>query len=296
MVYPYLFPQISFQSDNNAQPMDDATPTPYSQSSFIFTLPTPTPIQNLGTPVPTFPLYPTPTPYQFSAIDDQPIIRQINIVLDPGHSKVDQGAVAPNGLHEETITYIICQKVQNVLTQQGDHFQVTLTRSGDYNQELPPDQRSTYANNQKADLFVSIHCGGLRSDAISRGAVYFMSSKLDLPLDRDIQRMAAMHNVKAWQESYYNNQVLSRKLASHVNQQLRRLYTITNIIQIDSNPRPGRFHLLRGLTMPGILIELGNLYHPTSAKYFNSERHQDDLANFIADAIVNYVYEQQTVY
>lgn len=76
------------------------------------------------------------------------------IVLDPGHGGSDPGAVA-NGLREKDLTLDICKRIKRHLEDNYTGIKVHMTRTTD--KYLSLSQRAQYANNKKADLFVSVH-------------------------------------------------------------------------------------------------------------------------------------------
>jgi len=75
------------------------------------------------------------------------------IVLDPGHGGKDPGAVISD-LIEKTLNLDIAKRVQALL-EKDTRFTVYMTRENDTFVELV--DRAYFANNKKADLFVSIH-------------------------------------------------------------------------------------------------------------------------------------------
>lgn len=74
------------------------------------------------------------------------------IVIDAGHGGKDSGAVG-NDIVEKNPNLYIAQKVRDTLVSYG--YTVFMTRDADVSVELL--DRSIFANDKKADLFVSIH-------------------------------------------------------------------------------------------------------------------------------------------
>ncbi|WP_027365333.1 N-acetylmuramoyl-L-alanine amidase [Desulfotruncus alcoholivorax] len=75
------------------------------------------------------------------------------IVIDPGHGGSDPGAVY-KGYYEKNFTLEIAQSAVDFLEKIYD-AEIYLTRKADESSGL--SERSVFANNLKADLFVSIH-------------------------------------------------------------------------------------------------------------------------------------------
>ncbi|MED3650597.1 N-acetylmuramoyl-L-alanine amidase [Heyndrickxia sporothermodurans] len=76
------------------------------------------------------------------------------VVIDPGHGGKDPGACA-NGLKEKDIVLKISKYAKDYLEDGYEGVKVYLTRSTDVFLEL--SERAKFANNKKADLFVSNH-------------------------------------------------------------------------------------------------------------------------------------------
>ncbi|MGH9411077.1 MAG: N-acetylmuramoyl-L-alanine amidase family protein, partial [Vicinamibacterales bacterium] len=76
------------------------------------------------------------------------------IVIDPGHGGDDPGTKGAGGALEKDITLNIARRLKSALeTRLG--VRVLLTRDTDQN--VASDQRAAVANNNKADLFISLH-------------------------------------------------------------------------------------------------------------------------------------------
>lgn len=77
----------------------------------------------------------------------------MKLVLDPGHGGTDPGAVF-GALYEKTICLAIAIRTARLLTSVG-HIAL-LTRTDD--SYVPISKRADFANDWKAELFLSIHC------------------------------------------------------------------------------------------------------------------------------------------
>ncbi|MCM3719662.1 N-acetylmuramoyl-L-alanine amidase [Fictibacillus phosphorivorans] len=75
------------------------------------------------------------------------------VIIDPGHGGNDPGAVN-QGSFEKTYNLAIAKKIQAYL-QNNYEVKVLMTRSSDTTVSLK--ERTDFANNQKADFFLSIH-------------------------------------------------------------------------------------------------------------------------------------------
>ena len=131
-------------------------------------------------PPPPVPVTPRPTPgappgsAQAGTAPQEPpapvdIIRPgtvRTIVLDPGHGGDDEGARSSKGVKEKDITFQIALRVKAAIeTRWG--LRVLLTRDRD--ERVAIDRRTSFANNNKADLFISLHANSALRPSV-RGA------------------------------------------------------------------------------------------------------------------------------
>ena len=306
-VSTYLFPQIRFVemtpleavTAGEVKPATAAAPTP---SRYIFTYPTRPQTTPEKTPYPTLPgfvstlvptpLYPNPTPWvvEFGTPTPSPVSGVI--ILDPGHDPTQPGASTAKGTREAELTLSLCEKMEAAL-KQSRRFEVVLTRRRGDAQALDNEQRIGLANEHKGTLFVSVHCGALFNNTISRSAVFYMNPAADnLTPTLDPAGDSPPTGSISWHTAYKTHTEDSRRLAQAVIRQLQMLYSLTNIIQLDSDPIPGRFAVLRGLAMPGVVVELGNLIESKTAQYLETERTQREVADSLAVGITDCLYER----
>ena len=154
--------------------------------------PTPKPV-----PVPTPPAQPPagrggeapPDPQakpDLPAIDLAPgAIR--TVVIDPGHGGPDSGGKGPSGAMEKDITLDVARRLKGAIESRLG-LRVLLTRDGD--RDVPIDERSALANNNKADLFVSLHANASMRPGL-RGVQVITLDPQDYPaLGADLKRFA----------------------------------------------------------------------------------------------------------
>ena len=84
------------------------------------------------------------------------------VVLDAGHGGHDTGALGKNS-REKDITLAIVLKLRDYIRDNMKNVKVILTRSDDTFVELY--RRAHIANENKADLFISVHCNSTKSPA-----------------------------------------------------------------------------------------------------------------------------------
>ncbi|MDF1527467.1 MAG: N-acetylmuramoyl-L-alanine amidase, partial [bacterium] len=97
------------------------------------------------------------------------------IVLDPGHGGRDPGAVGPKGLKEKDVVLSLAKRIKSALEARG--YEVLMTRDSDVYVKL--EDRAIFANNSRADLFVSIHTNASKNRAVRGIETYFLGVARD---------------------------------------------------------------------------------------------------------------------
>src|SRR5512143_2836689 len=113
------------------------------------------------------------------------------IVVDPGHGGVETGAIGTDGLQEKDVTLDLARRVKAQLEKQG--VTVVLTRDDD--RLLPLDDRTAIANQNRAELFLSIHLNASKRKSAVGAETYFLSTDAT---DAEARTLAALEN-KAYQ-------------------------------------------------------------------------------------------------
>lgn len=273
-----LFPNANFVE--SAAP-ETAAATPFGVA------PTPAPFQFQPQNLPT----PTPSDY---AMPGQRYVSSAVIVIDPGNDPAYPGAKALFAVREANITLSIARKMADSL-RQDSRFTVVLTQQGgDETFSMTNEDRTAAANGAQGSLFVSLQCGRLLTSAASRAVVYYMNPALDAqpPFEPNVRFSPSL---KTWHDAYTPYVTESRRLARSILRDLTSFYEVTNIIKTDSDARPGRLAVLRGLIMPGVVVELGNLENPTTARYLSGENIQAEIGDVLATAVKDFLFERINV-
>ena len=181
------------------------------------------------------------------------------LVIDPGHGGDDNGVVGSGGLTEKDLCLAVASALQRILKEEHN-ISAVLTRETD--ESLSPDERLQRATAGSATLVVSIH-GGASTGTAAQGYRVFAHQPLE---SLSIDPKPALG--------------VAESLAS-------TLDSITS-----QPPRPIReipMRLMRQGTMPGVLIELGNLVNPDEEAQLATSAHQELLASALAQGIKNAV-------
>lgn len=175
------------------------------------------------------------------------------LVIDPGHGGPDPGAVGINGLRETDVVLDVSLQVAQLLQAKG--VEVLLTRTSEVDVDLPP--RVALANNNRADLFLSIHANAL---SLSRPDVNGI-------------------------ETFYFQDGPSRRLAEAVQTQMLRISPGSP----DRGSRPGRFFVIRRTVMPSALAEMGFVTGELDSPRLADPAFRQRMAVAIATGLLNYL-------
>jgi len=215
------------------------------------------------------------------------------VVLDPGHGGEKDGARSVEGRREKDITLQIARQLKRRLEKQG--ARVVLTRGGDETVDLP--RRAAIANDEEADLFVSLHLnsapGGPGSTA--RGIeTYFLSADAT---DASASAVAARENADRFRTTDPSDTVggILDDLEDQANlAESSRLAHALHGALVRGTRAPDRgvkqapFHVLAGARMAAVLLELGFVSHPVEGKELARPARQEAIAGAIAAGIASW--------
>lgn len=223
------------------------------------------------------------------------------VVLDAGHGGKDTGNRG-NGYFEKRIALNIALKVGASLAK-AQGVKVIYTRKSDVFVDLI--ERANIANKADADLFISIHC-----DAFTKSTVYGAGTfVLGLHANERNFQVAQKENSVIFLEENYEQKydgfdpnnpesVISLLLMqeTYLDQSIVAANTIQrsfvrNLARKDRTVKQAGFVVLKYTYMPSVLVETGFLTNPTEGSYLNSNKGQQEIAQAIAKAILNYKKE-----
>jgi N-acetylmuramoyl-L-alanine amidase len=223
---------------------------------------------------------------------------KFKVVLDAGHGGKDPGAMY-YGLKEKDIALDVTLRVGKIL-ESNPEIKVIYTRKTDVFIELI--DRPKIANKEDADLFISIHCNGVKNIkpygtetfvmGLSRSAANLEVAKKEnsvILLENNYQekyngfdpnKPESLIGMKLLQEEYLNQSI---DLASKIENNF-----VVNNKRHSRGVKQSPLWVLDASYMPGVLIELGFLSNKNESQYMNSENGKNEMAQAIAKAIVSY--------
>ncbi|MDR1242296.1 MAG: N-acetylmuramoyl-L-alanine amidase [Deltaproteobacteria bacterium] len=212
------------------------------------------------------------------------------IAVDAGHGGSDPGAIG-NGITESKYTLEIALLLGKRLQSKG--FTVIYTRESD--KKLDLKERTTLANERKADIFISIHLNSsVKKDALGLEAYY-----LDVARSDAASVVAARENavdVNATSDLQFILSDLTRNAKRDESRAIATLVLERTVAKLKSGGfsvkhngvRSAPFFVLMGARMPAFLIEVGYLSNSADAGRLKNKKYLENLADGIAEGLLAY--------
>jgi N-acetylmuramoyl-L-alanine amidase len=214
------------------------------------------------------------------------------IVLDPGHGGKDVGSTTADGHLEKEITLDIALRLRELLRQNGG-VEVLLTRERD--EQVLLRERARFANDRKADLFVSIHLNWL-VPATNRGVETFFLGPSEDPF---VVQLASRENresgysladVRRLLDGIYLDlrQQQSQQLAGSIQKALFRSLRQETPALRDRGVKSAPFLVLVTTEMPAILAEVSCLSNENEAALLGTGEYRQSIAEALRAGIEAY--------
>ncbi len=233
-----------------------------------------------------------------TASGDRSLIRALGlkigkIVIDPGHGGHDTGTIGPNGLEEKDLVLEVGRRLGKLLESRLG-AEVVYTRKDDT--FIPLETRTAIANQQRADLFISIHANSSR-DADARGVETYYLNFTSSP---EALEVAARENAVS-EKSIYELQDLvkkialkekieeSREFAGDVQESLHSGLAAKSPAIRNRGVKKAPFIVLIGANMPSILAEISFVSNPTDEHRLETSEYRERIAESLYHGIAKYV-------
>jgi N-acetylmuramoyl-L-alanine amidase len=228
-------------------------------------------------------------------------LRDVIVVLDPGHGGKDPGAIGPRRVAEKNVTLAIASRLKQIIDRQPG-MRAVLTRRGDYYVGLR--ERLKIARKYSGDVFISIHADAFINQQSNGASVFALSQR------------GATSEAARWlaeKENYSElggvnlrglddqsglvrtvlidlSQTATIGASLHMGEGvLRNLDTMTKLH--NRKVEQARFMVLKSPDIPSILIETGFISNPREEKNLSSVAYQTRLTQAIFQGLKHYFWE-----
>ncbi len=228
-------------------------------------------------------------------------LRDIIVVIDPGHGGKDPGAIGPRYIAEKSVVLAIALKLKQSIDRERG-MRAVLTRNGD--NYIGLRERLNIARHYNADLFISIHADAFINKHSSGASVFALSPR------------GATSEAARWlaeKENYSELGGVNLKGLDDANGVIRTVLldlsqtaTINSSLQVgsrllkqmnkitslhNSSVEQARFVVLKSPDIPSVLIETGFITNIQEEKNLSNPSYQSRLAQSIFSGVKYYFAE-----
>ena len=228
-------------------------------------------------------------------------LRDVVVVIDPGHGGRDPGAIGMHRTAEKHVVLAIALKLKQLIDKQPG-MRAVLTRNGDYYIGLR--ERMDIARHHNADIFVAIHADAFNNPNSHGASVFALSQR------------GATSEAARWLAEKENHSELGGVNLSHLDDQngvirtvlldLSQTATIGASLQMGTRVLKGldtvttlhnhrveqaRFVVLKSPDTPSILIETGFISNPHEEHNLNTPSYQARLTQAIFQGLKGYFWD-----
>ena len=213
------------------------------------------------------------------------------IALDPGHGGEETGAIGPAGTAEAELALLVARALRLQLERRLP-VKVILTRERDV--DVPLETRTAIANENQADLFISLHFNSSFGSSPRGAETYFLSREASDQLAAALAE-AENETTSGGRDPEVDLRMILWDLAQ--SQYLAKSQRFANLVQEELNVALGLrdrgvkqapFTVLMGAKMPAVLVELGFLSNPQEEEKLKSSLYRAELVDALVRAVIRF--------
>lgn len=227
------------------------------------------------------------------------------IVIDPGHGGEKYPGAVYKGYNEKDINLQVALKLKKILDERLPGFTVKMTRaadrqlSSDKNQDLY--MRAEMARKEGAIFFISIHANAVQGNTSACGTETHILGEDEKSRQRNyaaLKRASGEEEGEIIDMSDASVAALERAVIES-RQLVHGAYNraLANIIERNyaaagiksRGVRQSPWAVLRNLSMPGVLTEIGFMTNASDLAFITSDKGQTKIAESLAKSVIEYV-------
>jgi N-acetylmuramoyl-L-alanine amidase len=218
-----------------------------------------------------------------------PVAALRTIAIDPGHGGEDDGVKGAGGTKEKDLTLGVARRVKGAIESRLG-IRVLLTREDDHNVSL--DGRAAMANNNKADVFISLHANASFRNTASGASILYAAFDGEAEQAARASRAEKLPtfggglrdiDLVLWDLAQIRHLDRSGELAMILADQFRD--------HIPLSVRPvdrASLRVLASANMPAVMVEMGYLSNVEQEKQMGGAEFQTVLVQAVYDAVVKF--------
>ncbi len=216
------------------------------------------------------------------------------IMVDAGHGGQDPGAIGKLGTKEKDINLWIAMDLAKALRADGG-YEVLLTRHDDT--FVPLNERSAYANSEKVDLFISVHCNASLKQGQNGFEVYYLdqdASDSGAKATADFENVIMeMNSASSAKKKELEKILLSMERNEYINESALLCHTVETALgkRVSAESRGvkrANFFVLRGTNMPSILVETAFITNNEEEKKLRKRNFRSAIVDAILTGVQDY--------
>jgi N-acetylmuramoyl-L-alanine amidase len=226
------------------------------------------------------------------------------VVIDAGHGGRDPGALGKKS-KEKDIVLDVALKTGSYIKHNLPDVKVIYTRSKD--EFIEVHRRATIANENNADVFISIHCNAVKDTRVYGAETFVMGehrteANLEVAKLENAAILLEDNNSEEYGGFDPNSTAAYIALSLYQSQNKTQSIQLAQKVQEQFTKRVGRkdrsvqqagFWVLYRTTMPSILVELGFITNPAEEEFLISEEGKVYMASAIYRAFKEYKSEYE---
>jgi N-acetylmuramoyl-L-alanine amidase len=216
------------------------------------------------------------------------------VALDPGHGE-RKWAPRKNGLVEKDLSLAIARPTPRAPSERLG-VQVVSHPGWDRGSARRTGRARQH---NKADLFISIHADASPSRDAAGSSVYFLSYNSS---EGEVSSARGQKQPSTAADAGLDFILWDMAQASHLSQSSRlaeilqeELLAITGSEKGNRGIKQNTFRVLKGATMPAVLVEVGFISNPQEEELLKTKAHQESLAEALYRGVLRFkdVYEYE---
>jgi len=216
------------------------------------------------------------------------------IVIDPGHGGHDTGTIGPTGLMEKDLCLDVALRLGKIIRQRLPGAEVIFTREDDT--YIPLEDRTSIANEAKADLFLSIHANSSQDHKARGIETYYLNLKgapedMEVAARENALAQGGVHDLQDLVTRIARNEKLeeSREFAGDVQESLAKRLQKLSRYQKNRGVRKAPFVVLIGANMPSVLAEISFLSNPADEQLLKRPDARQRVAEGLYQGVASYL-------
>lgn len=203
----------------------------------------------------------------------RPLTAIRRLLIDPGHGGGEPGTIGVAQIAEKHLVLLIAKRLRDRLTEMDPGLEVRLTRTAD--NDISLEARAHAANLWGPDLFLSLHLNAAPApdaqgiETLTLAPAGTTPGELVPGREADGECSVASPVGVAGDDTAIVVDDLRRTAAtglSLVAAELMQRSMVAATGAFDREVKQGRYRVLRGLYIPGFVVEMGFLSHPTEGR------------------------------